>query len=85
MTSRNVGVECQNCHASISRPIWTFVALALILPIWGIWYKFVDPPFHLGIYGLEVAMLWGLVVLVLSPLKTDSKLDLTDASQALGD
>ena len=70
MTSRTHGVECINCHREITRPFWTFVVIALLLPIWVVWIKLADPLFHVGMYGLQVVALWAAVVLVLSPLKT---------------
>ena len=68
-TSRTHGVECMNCTTLHTRPIWTFVALALLVPIWVVWIKVVEPPFHVGMYGLQVVALWALVILVMSPLK----------------
>ena len=68
-TSRTCGVECNHCHKFSTRPIWTFIALALLLPIWWVWERTNDVPEQVAIYGLEVAALWAVLLLVASPMK----------------
>ncbi len=69
LTTLRHGVRCSHCQSVISRPAWLFVALPLPVFVWLAWIKIVDPPEHLGWYGLEAAALWMFMILVVGPLK----------------
>ena len=69
LTTRTTGVECTHCHERVTRPTWTFALLALIVPLLWVWERFTDPPQHVVYYAAEVAILWGLAILLIAPLK----------------
>lgn len=61
-------LECKNCHNRSAHPTWLYVWLALIAPAWIVWVKVVDPPEHLAMYGLKVALLVLVASVLIAPL-----------------
>lgn len=48
--------------------MWTFVGIALIVPILWLWESTTNPPEHVVYYAIEVALLWAALLLIMSPM-----------------
>ena len=48
--------------------MWTFVGIALIVPILWLWESTTNPPEHVVYYAIEVALLWAVLLLIMSPM-----------------
>lgn len=73
LASLSRGVECKSCGNRSAHPKWLYVWLALITPAWIVWVKVVDPPEHLAMYGLKVALLVLVASVLIAPLTKRSR------------